>query len=74
MSEMKTNRGKKSRYVGKTLRALVDSNPRRPSAAGHASFNIILENPGISYEEFVASGGRLADLHWDVEKGRIEAV
>lgn len=75
MSETtKAARQRASTFTGKALRPLVDSNPRRPGTAGHASFQIILDRPGISAEEFRAHGGRLNDLHWDVRKGHVEAA
>jgi hypothetical protein len=31
----------------------------------------IMKNPGVSYEEFIASGGRRQDLAWDLAKGNV---
>lgn len=64
--------GRKSKYQGMLLypsRHNPDGtpiNPRRPGSFGHRSLGIICEDPGITYEEFQARGGRLRDLDWDI--------
>ena len=61
-------------FKGKTLFATIFHNPRRAKAYGFKAFQIILDNPGITYEEFIAQGGRYQDLKWDFERSRIELV
>lgn len=48
-------------------------NPRRPNSHGYRSLQIIIDNPGITTEEFVAKGGRLNDLRWDISYNRVKA-
>lgn len=64
-------RGRTSAFAGKHLRAAVGSNPRRPGSHGYRSLQIIIDNPGISTEDFVKSGGRLVDLAWDYQRDRV---
>jgi hypothetical protein len=62
-------RGRASGFAGKIIRAEVDENPRREGTGGHRSMEIILAHPkGISYEDFLAAGGRRQDLVWDLDK------
>lgn len=44
-------------------------NPRREGTYGHKSMQIIIDagDAGITYEAFIAAGGRSNDLNWDVE-------
>jgi hypothetical protein len=58
---------------GKHLYPLVGKNPRRPGSFGHFSMQIILDEPGISYEEYIKKGGRSNDLNWDIDHGFTEA-
>ena len=68
--------GRPSRYSGKTIRAKVDSNPRRVGSHGFRSMEIILGAmpQGIVYEEYRARGGRTKDLAWDIARGWTEVV
>lgn len=70
----KDGRGRKPNSHGKNLVAKVETNPRRPNSHGFRSLQIILDNPNISAEEFVAKGGRHKDLRWDIAFGRVEAI
>lgn len=45
---------------------------RREGSFGQRSLQIIKDNPGIFYEDYIAKGGRATDLRWDVEKGRVK--
>ena len=65
--------GRKSKFEGKKLSALVEDNPRRKNSHGFRSLQIVIDNPGIAYEDFLAKGGRLTDLRWDIEHGSIKA-
>jgi deoxyribonuclease (pyrimidine dimer) len=64
-----------SAYSGKSLHPakFADDgsavNPRREGSHGFNSMQIIISNPGISFEEYISSGGRLNDLAWDIEHG-----
>jgi hypothetical protein len=33
---------------------------------------IVLDNPGILYEDYISKGGRLQDLKWDYERKWVE--
>lgn len=51
------------------LRKLTRHNPRRQGTHGHTSFALI--RSGMTYEDYVARGGRNRDLAWDVERGYV---
>lgn len=55
-------------FAGKTLIGKKDVNPRRPGSHGFKSYEIIREAgaKGISYEDYIARGGRGNDLRWDI--------
>ena len=59
---------KRGRYVGHLLFSKCDKNPRREGSIGYHSHQILLENPGIRYEEFLEKGGVPAALQWDIDK------
>jgi len=71
--EGEAKRGRKSWFVGKSLRAMKSNNPRRKDSHGFRSMQIVIDQPGISYEDYLAAGGRLVDLRWDVLNGNIKA-
>lgn len=72
MSDTETKpRIRKSEYSGCTLHPNVEENPRRAGSHGHNSLQIILDDPGITYEDFRARGGRTNDLRWDINAGRV---
>lgn len=65
-------RGRKSRYAGKLLTPATSENHRQAGSHGHASFQLLLDSPeGMTYEEYMAAGGRANDLHWDVEREKV---
>ncbi len=66
------DKGRKSAYKGKTLTAKVSENKRRKGSAGRESLQIIIDNSPITYEAFIAKGGRRQDLAWDIKEGRVE--
>lgn len=77
-----TGRGRKSALAGKTLVATVKLdgdkapiNPRRVGSFGYNSLEIIIKagKTGISTEDYLAAGGRMNDLNWDVEHGSVSA-
>jgi hypothetical protein len=63
-------RGRNSGYEGKMISALVAENPRRQNTHGFHSMGILI-NAGepVSYEAYIAQGGRRQDLAWDIQKG-----
>jgi len=63
-------RGRKAGFEGKMIRALVEKNPRRQNTHGFHSMGILI-NAGepVSYESYIAQGGRRQDLAWDIQKG-----
>lgn len=66
------HRGRPSMYAGKMVKPLVAENPRREGTHGHKSFELLLANPdGMTYEEYITSGGRRNDLLFDHERGRV---
>lgn len=76
-------RGRTSAHAGKKLHPVAakckktdenkTGNPRREGSHGHKSMKIIIDNPGITFEDFIKKGGRAMDLDWDVSKGNATA-
>jgi len=58
--------GRTSAFSGKTITKLVDENPRREGTFGYKSFALIKN--GMTYEDYIAKGGRRQDLAWDVDR------
>lgn len=75
----KAKRGRKMTAAGKKLFRVTKSdedepiNPRRKKSHGFKSLQIIIDNPGITTEEYVTKGGRLNDLAWDIKHGNVRA-
>jgi len=68
------SRGRTSAAEGKHLHKVGEfkkTNPRREGTHGWKSWEAISKD-GISYEDFIAAGGRNRDLMHDVNLGRIE--
>lgn len=63
--------GKRSQYAGKKIHAKVKVNPRRTGTHGFRSMAIILENDGLTYEQYIEKGGRNNDLRWDIEHDNV---
>lgn len=61
--------GKHSGFAGYRITATKPVNPRRLNTFGWRSMEIVYANPGITYEEYIAKGGRNVDLRWDIEHG-----
>lgn len=72
-AESDGKRGRKSNFNGLKLHSVNVENPRREGTHGHKSMQIIIDNPGISYEDFIAKGGRANDLRWDIEHSNVVA-
>lgn len=61
--------GRFARVGGKFFK-LVKENPRREGTHGHKSFNLLKD--GMTYDEYIAAGGRNNDLRWDIDHGWVE--
>lgn len=66
----KSTRGRTSSLAGKSIIKLSVENPRREGTNGWKSWNLI--TVGMTYEQYVAAGGRRVDLAWDLKAGHIE--
>ncbi len=64
-------RGRKTTAAGQRLTAASSDNPRRKASHGYHSLQIIIDNPGITTEEYLAKGGRSNDLRWDLAHGNV---
>jgi hypothetical protein len=70
-------KGRNSMFDGRTFKPAdgLTENPRRETAKGFKSMAIIMAHPqGISYEDFLAQGGRRVDLAWDLVRDRVIAI
>ena len=76
VAQKKNGRGRKSSFIGSRIVSTKTVNPRRPGSHGWKSMKIIIESgpDGISYEDFIAAGGRAVDLRWDVAHGNVMVV
>ena len=73
MNDEVETKTRKPSLKGKSLTSMCDENPRREGTAGHHSHQIILDNPGITYEDFREKGGRPGDLRWDLSREFVKA-
>ena len=65
----------RSKFAGKTIQVLQDTNPRREGTKGHRSFDIVLKAGGaMSYDLYRLMGGRAKDLQWDIDHGHAELI
>lgn len=62
--------GRPSDLAGKKIYVKAAENPRRKGTIGHKSFALIKN--GMAIEDFVAAGGRLVDLRWDMKAKNVE--
>lgn len=76
------DRGRKSALSGKVLRHKIVKNaegdiknPRKAGSHGERSLQIIIDagDAGISTEGYLNAGGRMNDLHWDIDHGNVVA-
>jgi hypothetical protein len=52
---------------------VVKENPRREGSHGFKSMQVILKaRKPLTVEEFEEKGGRLRDLHWDINFGHVK--
>lgn len=65
-----TGAGRTSAFAGKVIRKVADGNPRREGSLGYKSWEI-LKN-GMTYEKYIAAGGRRGDLAWDLAHGFVK--
>ena len=65
-------RGRPSRNAGKNIFPIVDGNPRRAGSHGWHAFEIVQDQPGILYEDYIAAGGESHHLRWDVRHNFLE--
>lgn len=63
-SKQSEQNGRPSQFTNRKLTKLVKDNPRRKGTHGFKSFALI--KTGMSYEQYIAAGGRRNDLAWDV--------
>ena len=73
VGKLKTARSD-SKYSGMCLYAMSKDNHRRQGSFGYHSMQIIIENNGISYEDYISKGGRTRDLDWDLDKCHVEIL
>jgi hypothetical protein len=59
-----STKGRNSSFSGKKITKLSHENPRREGTHGHKSFAAIKN--GMTYEAYIAAGGRRNDLAYDV--------
>lgn len=62
--------GRPSKFSGKKISKLVKENPRREGSIGHKSFALIQN--GMTYEQYIAKGGRRQDLAFDLAKKNVK--
>lgn len=69
-------RGRTASNNGRTITAIVETNPRREGTHGHKSMEIVLKagKNGIKYEDYIAAGGRPNDLAWDLDHKSVKIV
>ena len=64
-----------SGFAGKMVQATCQTNPRREATHGFHSMQILIDaGEPISYEKYIAAGGRRNDLVWDIEKGNAKVI
>ena len=62
--------GPVSQFAGKVIVPIVSGNPRKEGSIGHHSFSLL--RPGMTYEDYIAAGGRGTDLRWDLAHNFVE--
>lgn len=70
-AEAEKAKGKRSKYSGTNLWYVHETNKRQAGSWGNKGMQIIIDQPGISYEDFVKAGGRTVDLAWDVDRNNV---
>lgn len=59
---------------GKRLFALTNTNHHKSGSKAWSGLQIILTYPGISYEDYIAHGGKLQDLALEIVRGCVDVV
>lgn len=62
--------GRKSKWAGKKIVKVSKENPRREGTVGHKSFSLI--KSGMTYDQYIAAGGRRQDLAFDIQHKYVE--
>lgn len=62
--------GRPSAFAGKIIRKVATGNPRREGSLGYKSWEVL--KSGMTYEKYIAAGGRRTDLAWDLAKGFVK--
>ena len=62
--------GRPSIFAGKIIRKVESKNPRKEGTKGFESWNVL--KGGMTYEQYVAAGGRRQDLAWDLERNWVK--
>ena len=68
-TEATTTKGRSSQFAGLTITRTYETNPRRANSLGHTSYEVIVD--GMTYEDYIAAGGRGADILYGVKKGHL---
>lgn len=61
---------KKGKYANAKIYPMTDVNPRKEKTIAYHAFQIILDNPGITYEDYISKGGHYNDLAYDHARNR----
>jgi hypothetical protein len=70
---------KGGKFTGMVIKCLVNENPRtKKTGHGFNSMQILIDNIKLSgsaaimsFEDYIAKGGRARDLQWDLDKGHV---
>ncbi|MAE81412.1 MAG: hypothetical protein CMB80_01660 [Flammeovirgaceae bacterium] len=60
----------KGKFANAKIYPMTDINPRKEKTIAYHAFQIILDNPGITYEDYLSKGGRYNDLAYDNARNR----
>lgn len=69
--ETRASSGERTSYKGTRLYPLVEENPRREGTLAAKMMQFIMDEPGISYEDYCAKGGLAKDLKYDIDRNRV---
>tara|TARA_R110002126_G_scaffold191862_1_gene340026 strand:- start:1294 stop:1833 length:540 start_codon:yes stop_codon:yes gene_type:complete len=76
LQDIAGNIKKKRRSLkGKMIQSTSKTNPSREGTGKFKSMQILIDaGVPISYEAYIASGGKRVDLAWDINRGRVEVL
>lgn len=63
---------KPDEYAGKKIYLVGKENPRREGTHGHRSMEVVRNKPGVTFEDYIAGGGRRVDLKGSIELKQVE--